>query len=1046
LPDRSVDRNPRLLVAEALRIRDYARRTGLPAAFEQAAQLLRDAVRGTPEGDPGRPGLLNDLGAILTEQFERTGRGELIEESAQAHEASLASLPEGHADRPMYLVNLSITLRVKYGFTRDPRDLNRLIKAAQEAAGLLSRRDKVRASALSSLSAGLRIRGEGTADLADLNAAVSAGREAISAARRRDHRQYEYRSVLALALLARFERTGDLADADAAISLASTVAADPRNARDKANALSNLSHAHYARFEQTRDLADAAAAIDAARAAVDATPPDHPSYPRFLSNLGGPLRARYEQVGEIADLDEAIRALREAGAPADGHPLAAAFAGNLAGLLHYRFRAVGELADIDEAVEASRATVRLAIAGRLTEYIALAQAVLCGVLHARHQHTQQPADVDEAIAAGREAVRGLPPDHPMQAYAKHALSLVYLARYLSHGRNANDLTEAITLAEAALAVAPPGHPNRVGYLSNLATCLLGRWEATGDAGDLADAFALKREAVATSSGPARHRVDAAVLLGSTAAELGAMAEAEDAYAQAVALLPLEAWHGLSQRARQEFLAHRSGLASDAAACAIAAGHPEHAVVLLEQGRSVLWSQALRLRGGLDELRRAQPRLARRLSAARSVLDSVASPDPATEALAPGRGHRDEARIRAADDWDRVLAEVRAIPEFASFLEPPAFAELAAGTGAGPVVVINVSQFRCDALVVAPAGVLVVPLPALTRGTAVERAERYRQTLAEIMGSGWTHCAGQVIDDTLGWLWEAVTGPVLTALELTAQPADSDQWPRVWWCPTGPLAALPLHAAGLHPARGDDSVRPSATVMDRVISSYTPSLRSLHRARATAPPRQGTRPRVLLVTMPTTPGLASTANLPGAEREADIVTAAFPGSCTVRTGQAATGPTVLADLDGHAFAHFACHGAIDLTRPEKSGLVLADGLLTIADLSRHELPPAAAQLAYLSACSTGYVSDTLPDEAITIAAGLQLAGFRHVIGTFWEVSDLVAPRVAEGFYRQLAVALPAHDPAGAVGIQAADALHAAIRRLRRDGRHPAHWAPFFHAGP
>jgi tetratricopeptide (TPR) repeat protein len=844
--------------------------------------------------------------------------------------------------------------------------------------------------------------------------------------------------ALSLALLARFERTGDLADADAAIEAAQAAVAQVRDPVVRGVILTNLSNAFSARFEQTRDLTDAAAAIGAGRAAVEATPRDHPRYPVSLSNLGGPLRARHEQVGELADLNEAIASVRAASRCAPGdHPLRAAVEANLASLLHDRFRASGELADLDDAVTASRAAVRLA--ARPVDSPA-ALTGLCGILHARFQRTRQAADLEEAIVAGQKAVDELPPGHPLRAYAMHACSLAHAARYHWQSHDLDDLGRAIEAGEAAVAAAPAGHPNLVGYLSNLGSCLQARYTVTGDRRDLAAAFARWRDAVGVRSGPARYRVQVAALLGSVAAENGAIAEAEAGYAQAIALLPLEAWHGLSQRARQQHLTRRPGLASDAAACAITAGHPERAVTLLEQGRSVLWAQALHLREEFDELRRAHPGLARRLDVARAVLDPSAGPDTAADDPAPGREGRDETRIRAADEWDRVLAAVRAIPQFASFLEPPPFAELASGIGPGPVVVVNVSRYRCDALIVTPAGVRVVPLLALTRDAAAAAADRYHQTLAEVARSGWTPAARQVIDEILGWLWDAVAEPVLNALTFTAPPADGRPWPRVWWCPTGPLTALPLHAAGYHQSAQAGLDQAGAAVIERVVSSYTPTLRALHRARGKPAPGRHPRPRVLLVAMPQTPGLPPGASQPGAEREADVVAAAFPGSVTARTGRAATRARVLADLDGHALVHFACHGGIDPAKPEESGLFLADGRLTIADLSRHQLPPAAAELAYLSACSTGFTGGVLPDEVITVAAALQLAGFQHVVATFWPISDRIAPGVAEDFYRHLAAAAPSPD-----GVSAAQALHTAIRQLRGDGS-PAQWAPFFHAGP
>ena len=61
---------------------------------------------------------------------------------------------------------------------------------------------------------------------------------------------------------------------------------------------------------------------------------------------------------------------------------------------------------------------------------------------------------------------------------------------------------------------------------------------------------------------------------------------------AVRLLPTVAWGGVDRKSRAGQLAQWTGLAADAAGCAIHEDRLELAVELLEQGRSVLWSQAL----------------------------------------------------------------------------------------------------------------------------------------------------------------------------------------------------------------------------------------------------------------------------------------------------------------------------------------------------------------------------------------------------------------------------------------------------------------------
>jgi hypothetical protein len=137
---------------------------------------------------------------------------------------------------------------------------------------------------------------------------------------------------------------------------------------------------------------------------------------------------------------------------------------------------------------------------------------------------------------------------------------------------------------------------------------------------------------------------------------------------------------------------------------------------------------------------------------------------------------------------------------------------------------------------------------------------------------------------------------------------------VWWCPSGALSLLPLHAAGHH----DLSAGPSDAVIDRVIFSTVPSVRALLQARHA--PRAG-EPRG--VAMPHTPGQA---DLPGAAKEAGNLTRLLAGRVDVLglPGMApATYDSVTAALPHHPWVHFGCNGESDLPDPSASHLLLAD---------------------------------------------------------------------------------------------------------------------------
>ncbi|WP_329343275.1 CHAT domain-containing protein [Streptomyces sp. NBC_00663] len=287
-----------------------------------------------------------------------------------------------------------------------------------------------------------------------------------------------------------------------------------------------------------------------------------------------------------------------------------------------------------------------------------------------------------------------------------------------------------------------------------------------------------------------------------------------------------------------------------------------------------------------------------------------------------------------------------------------------------------------------------------------------------------------IRGVLDWLWHAVTGPVLRHLGIPATPAPGRR-PRVWWIPTGLLSFLPLHAA----QRQDTHGRPDAGgALDRVVSSYSPTLRSLSFSRR---PQPAGHDRLLVVSTAATPGHAA---LPATRRETARLEA-LPVAKTVLIRDAATRDRVLSALAEHSWAHFACHATTDTAYPSRSALVLHDhdsAPLRVSDIVTAR--PTDAKVAYLSACSTAQGAALFPDEGIHITSAFHLAGYRHVIGTLWPVDDHPAGRITRDFYRGAGTA------EGLSAESAAPALHSAVLDARRRmPGHPSVWAAHVHVG-
>ena len=184
--------------------------------------------------------------------------------------------------------------------------------------------------------------------------------------------------------------------------------------------------------------------------------------------------------------------------------------------------------------------------------------------------------------------------------------------------------------------------------------------------------------------------------------------------------------------------------------------------------------------------------------------------------------------------------------------------------------INISQYRCDALIITTEKVRIVPLAGITVHEVRQQVSEFliaviflrRCTAAE-------HAAGCTAQDPRRF-------GVAVGFDCRSGPSRSRlHWPPrtrqrlaeglvVSWRTT---RIPPLHAAGHH---GESSRQSARTAIDRVVSSYIPTVRALSHARGRPP---ATGHRVLVVSMPQTPGAP---DLDGAARRA-TPHARFPGT-------------------------------------------------------------------------------------------------------------------------------------------------------------------------
>jgi CHAT domain len=947
-----------------------------------------------------------------------------------------------------YLAKRGYALLMKAQRSRDPAVMDKAVQVQRDRVKLAPKGHLQHGVSLYDLGMALLHSGTTFDRPGDLDEAVNV----LEAAKRRPDDSVYRAAVLSglgdarLARIQQVSRRDRQKELDAGLK-AHRLAAEAAQAMEPGNpvimaCMADAATALMRAFEETGNQQLLTASVDAQRAAADATPPGHYRKAERLSGLAFALVALNEQTGDAATLDDAIRTARAAvatAAPGHAHRLSCLY-----GLAYGLFRR-GEmrqiLVDFDEGATLARNVADATLEG--DDRWAMRQAFKAQTsCYLPNPWKLRKAVQDMATAASR--LRRDDPDWALIASNRGALSDALVAFLDGTGAEARQTAaEAVRLTKEGLDATAFQHSDYVARVLNFVVAsttlarldhdasrldiALGMRDATrnhpsarrvqgallelGYAKALACRYELSEDDPGTAAAAldaylrgtsdirvaAFRRLEAAHAGARFAAECGEASLSLELYGRAIDLLDSVAWRGIDRRDQERVLARYAELPSDAAAIAIRASQPELAIEFLEHGRGVLLSRILDDSADVTRLRQISPELADALADLQLNLDSIILPDPEADPPTfperpPDQASEADERSALARQIHSLIEQIRATPGCGGLFTPPRFADLHAAIADRPVAVINISAYRCDAIVISPSTITTVPLMLLTRQDADAAAGFFRN---KAQRAAWQDQAGKTVRQELiarlGWLWDTVTGPVLQGAGITEPSPAGAKVPRLYWCPTGPAVFLPLHAAGYHGQTG----RPAPmAVIDRAESAYIPKLRMLAPGPAEPDAGQETRTPPLVVSMPTTPGMSP---LPGTEAEGNRLAALFPGSVHL-SGTAATRAAVAAGMSTHRWYHFAVHGITDDDTPVNGGLELVDGRLTIRDLLQLRL--LETRFAYLSACGTYQNSQAIPDEAVTVATALCVAGCQVTVATLWQVDDGHAGEFAHRMYDQL----------------------------------------------
>ena len=1000
-------------------------RTGEAGILDEVVTLLSRQFK-SRDREAGR---LWVRGWALQTQAELSGDAATIKRAVAACRRALNMTGKSDPAYKDRLSGLGSSLTLRYAMAGYATDLSRAVGFLKAAVARQVDGDPGRAARLSALGNALVLQAGLTGNVAILRCAVGKHRQAVEAADDDDPSRATFLSNLGGALLREYEEDGSRAVLDEAIEHhREAFALTPEGHLGRAPRQANLAAALMACYERTSEQDVLDEVVENYRLAV-AGAADQPAYmARFQYGLAGALFRQAERTSDLAGFDEVLDLLEEVlRLTPDRHPNKPNRLAALGSAAFARFREdPADLTQLDDGIAALREGLRLVPPGHTERGRILSN--LGGLLDGRFEQTKDVETLREATGFHRQALAATPPGHSEQG--KRLSNLVISLIYQSRARDDDSvLDEALDRCHKALRAMPPGDSGHAQTLQALGGAYAQRYNLTHDNEALDEGIKAFREAADDASAPARIRIQAGRDGGQLAGSAGRTDDALRAFASAVRLLDEAAWVGLGREDQERLLGRLTGLPEDAAAMAITTGRLEYAVELLEQGRGVLLVRQLEAPAQHAALRKHAPELADQLAWIQRALDLPGSDDPVGgDELAgrPAEANAAGGRAELARQRDSLIQQIRARPDLQDLVAPPPFSRLAAAAARGPVVIINVSTYRCDALIISGGTVQQVPLPELSASSVTGQTEA-------LLGA--VDNAPPGLTPVLEWIWDQIVWPVFSQLGLTGALASGWQAPHIWWCPTGIAAFLPLHAAGRYSADGPGP----DSALSMAVSSYTPTLRTLIqlRERPAGPISPVSGP--LIVAMPETPGAD---DLPGAETEASDLANRFSRS-TCLSGQSATYAAVTEAMGEHLWAHFACHGVQELRAPSRGRLRLYDEPLTIPQLIALDLN--SPSFAFLSACETYRGGTLIPDEGITLASAFQLAGYQHVIATMWSV--MITPEiVARHVYDQILTSTDGTTDLDADA--AAAALRTAILTMLEEspGIPPRLWAPYIHTGP
>lgn len=933
-----------------------------------------------------RPQEQDDEAAIKNSTMED------LDQKSHSRSHLVTNMADDHPEKVQRLHMLGMNLVDKHLVTASLGPINAAIECLQAALDLTPLGSPGRGTRLLSLANAYLHKCERNLNLTDMNTAIQRCSEGIDSALDDSLLRAKLLRVMGDAYCIRHIRSNDIADINEAIQHFQT-GLDLALPDDitRFNLSYSLGKAYINRYQYTATLADLNMSNDLFQSACDSTPEGTDLKSSLRKSLAQGYQVKYLRTGETAHIVRAISLFKERiDHSTVEDPGFGSFYADLGVAYGVKQVKGGEMKDLETGIQFLQDAVNLSKPDDALYTWMLGE--LAKLYKNRFGETKATSDIDAAISNLQNAIE-VCSDERQQATHLQWLSRATLDKFKETGSIA-DIKKSIQSMEECLEITTRHDHLGAGRLFELGSRYGDKYKVTKDANDFTVAAKHLEEVVYHGSCDAYFKV----LAGKEAMELFALHKdwlrGYRIGSSLIEIVPSLIPRFLEPSDTQYVLRDIAGIACDAAAMSLNAGQePGVALKLLEAGRDIMATSIEDLHGEVISLRSNYPELAEQFFTQRDALDK-----PATVDDEPNQ------RYERGNKFGELIDRIRQLPGFDDFLRIPSEEALKKAASEYPIVVINVSRHRCDAIVVVRDRIWSMPLLDMSL-TKLRNQSPSRHSIGT--------------REALSWLWEVAMKPILDSLGFVKTPALDEKWPRVCWIPTGPLCTYPLHAAGHH---GDSS---SQAVIDRVMSSYSSSIKAIingRRPAITGMEVAGTRS--MLVSVEDAPGATT---LPFARREVEMLHGLLK-SISLDPINPVCKQDIIAQLPGCSVFHFAGHGFTDEQDPSKSHLLLHENgqsdcldVGTLLTMNLREKPPF---LAYLSACGTGQSKDSiLFDESIHLISAFRLAGFRHVIGTLWEVHDEYCIDIAKSTYEEI-------RGGGMTDSSVCRGLHVASRELRK----------------